>query len=357
MKTNLDIVLGLQYGDEGKGRITEYLTDKHNYDICARFNGGPNAGHTIIKNDVKYVTHSIPSGIINPDMICYIGPGCVINLEKLKTEIKDLELNGVKNIKNRLLISDRCHVITNENIIEDENHFNSLGTTKQGIGPCYSDKYKRIGKRIKDIEIDSDLKSMIYSKTLLDKVKLLEHLRNKEINILAEGAQSHFLDINSNDYPFVTSCHTTVGSALIGLELPHTMIRDVYGVFKPYVTKVGTGEFRHELKEIEKQLEDLIVEYGMEFGATTGRRRRIGWLDLQSLKEAININGVNKLAICKIDVLVALKCFEVFLSSNKSILFTNYKSLEIVEELENLLSQTINLVSLGPESASLLERK
>lgn len=333
----VDLLLGLQWGDEGKGKIVDVLTK--NYDIIARFQGGPNAGHTLIFDGNKHVLHTIPSGIFHKTAVNIIGNGVVIDPVIFKKELE--KLNKYKtNYAEKLLISRKAHLILPTHRLLDAASETSkgkakIGSTLKGIGPTYMDKTGRNGMRIGDLELDSwekkyksltekhikmldffdvdiqynleELEAEFYRG--IEKLKTLqfidsEHLLNKNIkenkNILAEGAQGSLLDIDFGTYPFVTSSNTTAAGACTGLGIAPNKIKNVFGVFKAYTTRVGSGPFPTELfdKDGEK-----MAKAGNEFGATTGRARRCGWLDLVALKYAVTINGVNKLMMMKADVL------------------------------------------------------
>lgn len=300
-KGKVDVVVGLQCGDCGKGRFVDYLAPE--YDIIARFNGGPNAGHSIWLNGKKFVTHIIPSGILYPDKICVIGPGCVISLDGLKKEIFELREAGIKVTPDNLKISHAAHVILNEHIELDKQKNEYLGTTKQGIGPAYSDKAARSGTRMGYVD-DHEIKTFICDTTAFVNTKLEQCAR-----ILCEGAQAFLLDIDHGQYPYVTSCNTTSGAVCTGLGISPRWVDKVFGVFKAYVTKVGTGPFPTLIEDPD--LEEKIREYGKEFGATTGRPRKCGWLDLVLLRTAIKVNGITDLAMTKLDVFDCLDEFKV----------------------------------------------
>ena len=331
----LDILLGLQWGDEGKGKIVDVLTP--NYDIIARFQGGPNAGHSLEFNKIKHVLHTIPSGIFRKDTYNLIGNGVVIDPVIFKNEIDNLKKLRV-NVEKNLFISKKAHLILPSHRVLDASSEKAKGKTKigstlKGIGPTYMDKTGRNGLRVGDIlennfqekylflkqkhsnilknqQFDFNLDD--YEKTWFEGIETLkkfqfidgEHFINKALNkekkILAEGAQGTLLDIDFGSYPYVTSSNTVSAGACTGLGVAPNKIGDVFGICKAYCTRVGEGGFPTEL--FDKDGENL-QKYGKEFGATTGRRRRCGWLDLPALKYAIMINGVTQLIITKIDVL------------------------------------------------------
>ena len=330
-----DVLLGLQWGDEGKGKIVDFISN--DYDLIARFQGGPNAGHTILIDQKKYVLHTIPSGIFNKNVQNLIGNGVVIDPITLCKELELLDNNGV-DYSNNLMISRKAHLI-----IPTHKHLDAaselskgkrkIGSTLRGITPTYMDKTGRNGLRIGDIELNSfekklnDLikkhKSILnfynYDKDIqleidewiesIEKIKKIKFVNSsyflndfisKGKKILAEGAQGTLLDIDFGTYPFVTSSNTISAGACNGLGIPPNKINEVIGVFKAYCTRVGNGPFPTELKG---KSGEIMAQKGNEFGSTTGRARRCGWIDLPALKYAININGVTKLSMMKSDVL------------------------------------------------------
>lgn len=331
------VVLGTQWGDEGKGKIVDLLTE--GADAVVRYQGGHNAGHTLIINDEKTVLHLIPSGILRDGVKCYIGNGVVIEPEALIKEIKNLEISGV-DVQSRLYISKAAPVIMPYHIKLDQlreikKGKEAIGTTGRGIGPAYEDKVARRGIRIGDL-FDADLLKHklqtvleyhnfviknyhqaeplsfdeVYQKALeqAEFIKdmcvdvtgaLHKHLEADE-KLLMEGAQGSLLDIDHGTYPFVTSSNTTAGSAATGSGLGATHIDYVLGITKAYTTRVGSGPFPTELFD-EDGAE--LAKRGVEFGATTGRARRCGWLDLVALKRAVQVNGVTGLCVTKLDVL------------------------------------------------------
>tara|TARA_Y100000739_G_scaffold223570_1_gene226622 strand:+ start:2096 stop:3367 length:1272 start_codon:yes stop_codon:yes gene_type:complete len=333
----VDLLLGLQWGDEGKGKIVDVLTS--NYDIIARFQGGPNAGHTLVFNDKKYVLHTIPSGIFHDNKINLIGNGVVIDPVILNKEIENIK-NEEVDIKKTLFISRKAHLILPTHRLldaasEKSKGKNKIGSTLKGIGPTYMDKTGRNGFRIGDLENDNwkikyqqlseKHKQLIkfynveldFSLDELEKefFKAIEDLRkidfvdseellfksqDEKKSILAEGAQGSLLDIDFGTYPYVTSSNTTAAGACTGLGISPNSINDVFGIFKAYTTRVGSGPFPTELFDTYGE---RMSKVGNEFGATTGRPRRCGWLDLVALKYACRINGVTKLMMMKTDVL------------------------------------------------------
>lgn len=335
-------VIGLQWGDEGKGKLVHILSK--DFDYVARFNGGNNAGHTIVRGGNSIIFHILPSGMINPDVCGIIGTGTVVNPEIFIDEIEKIRTFGVK-IDERLFISDRAHLILPYHIILDElieeKRSSKLGTTKRGIGPVYTDKFSREGLRVgemKDIPSFKDkLLDLINKKDeflrvlsngkfsipnkddivekytfyanelkpyIADTGKILRDAIKAGHSVLFEGAQGTLLDIDHGTYPYVTSSSTIAGSVSVGLGIPPKLIENVLGVVKAYTTRVGEGPFPTELFGEESQ---IILERGKEYGATTGRPRRCGWLDIVALRYAIEINGVNEIAIMKLDVLDGFK--------------------------------------------------
>ncbi len=330
------IVVGCQWGDEGKGKVVDMLAEKA--DVIARFQGGANAGHTIITKDKKLILHLIPSGVTYEDKICYIGNGVVLDLFGILEELEALKSEGI-SIKDRLFISSAANLVMPyhkliDGIEEKKRGGDGLGTTLRGIGPAYRDKISRCGVRLADLyaperlkkklEYQEKIKAEYFSgsdderadleKTYNDMIKLapifepfitnvsidLENHYKAGKTILYEGAQGAMLDIDLGTYPFATSSNTTVGGALTGLGIGPKMIDEVVGIVKAYTTRVGGGPFPTELVDDDGT---SLREAGCEYGATTGRPRRCGWLDLVSLKHACRINGVDKIAITKLDVL------------------------------------------------------
>ena len=341
----VDLLLGLQWGDEGKGKIVDVLTA--NYNIIARFQGGPNAGHTLVFNGRKHVLHTIPSGIFHDDATNLVGNGVVIDPVIFKKELDKLDEQDV-DYRKSLMISRKAHIILPTHRLLDAASEASkgkakIGSTLKGIGPTYMDKTGRNGIRVGDLEL-SDWKdryraladkheSMIsfynvdieydlaeLEKEFFEAVKVLKSLKfidSEEYifqaqksgkTILAEGAQGSLLDIDFGTYPYVTSSNTTAAGACTGLGVSPGQIGDVFGIFKAYTTRVGSGPFPTELFDEDGE---TMGRVGMEFGATTGRPRRCGWLDLVALKYACQVNGVTKLMMMKGDVLSGFKTLKV----------------------------------------------
>ena len=329
-----DILLGLQWGDEGKGKVVDVLTP--NYDVVARFQGGPNAGHTLEFEGQKYVLRSIPSGIFQGDKVNIVGNGVVLDPALFKEEAEALAASG-HDLRKRLVISKKAHLILPTHRLLDAAYEaakgkSKVGTTGKGIGPTYTDKISRNGLRVGDLLKDFDqkyaaakarheqiLKNLNFEYDLKDAeqkwmegVEYLkqfqlvdsEHLVNKLLkegkSILCEGAQGTMLDVDFGSYPFVTSSSTICAGACTGLGMAPNKIGDVYGIFKAYCTRVGAGPFPTELFD---EVGDKIRDLGHEYGAVTGRKRRCGWIDLVALKYAIMIDGVTKLIMMKSDVL------------------------------------------------------
>ena len=333
----VDLLLGLQWGDEGKGKIVDVLTK--DYDIIARFQGGPNAGHTLEFGGHKHVLHTIPSGIFHETAINLVGNGVVIDPVIFKKELDNLEKFNL-DLQSKLLISRKAHIILPTHRLLDAASEASkgkakIGSTLKGIGPTYMDKTGRNGLRIGDLELDGwkdkyrkladkheaminfynvdvqyDLaeleteffKAVEVLKTLqfIDSEEYLFQAQKEGKSILAEGAQGSLLDIDFGTYPFVTSSNTTAAGACTGLGIAPNKIKDVFGIFKAYTTRVGSGPFPTELFD---DYGKTMAKVGNEFGATTGRPRRCGWLDLVALKYAVQVNGVTQLMMMKGDVL------------------------------------------------------
>lgn len=305
-------LIGLQWGDEGKGKLIDYLANS--FDCVTRYQGGANAGHTVIYNDKKISLHLIPSGIFHPQKICIIGNGVVIDIKQLEKELKELSEMNI-NFENRFFISKRAHIIQPKHFIIEKEIAKEIGTTGKAIGPAYADKSIRKGIRMGDILNIEYLRSRGISRNFIkdlikfnnnyghfiaDTVELLHQFNAEGKRILFEGAQGVMLDIDFGTYPYVTSSSPTTGGILTGTGIPPFSISRIIGVTKAYTTRVGKGPFPTEM---EKTQQDIIREKGNEYGATTGRPRRCGWLDLVAIKFAIKITGTTELAISKIDVL------------------------------------------------------
>ena len=341
----VDLLLGLQWGDEGKGKIVDVLTK--NYDIIARFQGGPNAGHTLEFDGIKHVLHTIPSGIFHENAINLVGNGVVIDPVIFKKELDNLsKFEG--DFTKKLLISRKAHLILPTHRLLDAASEASkgkakIGSTLKGIGPTYMDKTGRNGIRVGDLEMnnwkdkyralankheamidfyDVDLQydlneleadffksiDVLKSIKFIDSEEYLHQAQKDQKTILAEGAQGSLLDIDFGTYPFVTSSNTTAAGACTGLGIAPNKIKEVYGIFKAYTTRVGSGPFPTELFD---EYGKTMGRVGKEFGATTGRPRRCGWLDLVALKYAVQINGVTQLMMMKGDVLSGFDSLKV----------------------------------------------
>ena len=421
------VVVGLQYGDEGKGKITDVLSAKSDYVV--RFQGGDNAGHTVYVGDEKFVLHLLPSGVLQCRGKCIIANGVVVNPKSFIKEIEQLESKGMPT--DHVFISRRAHVIMPYHILldtyrEEEKGGTEIGTTKKGIGPCYEDKIARVGIRMVDLlnpeilreKIEKNLKiknsvfekyfekeglnaDEMYNEFLEIGKKLQNRIVDTEVelneaikegkNVLFEGAQALMLDIDFGTYPFVTSSSPSTGGVCTGAGVPPTALQNLIGVSKAYTTRVGNGPFPSEL---DNELGGQIRKVGHEYGATTGRPRRTGWLDLVSLKHACMINGINNLVITKLDVLTGIRPLKIVTSyiteDGKEIdYFTSsttklykytpvYQELEgwdeditkvrsydelpenakkYIEYIEKYLGINVYLVSVGPERSQNIIRK
>lgn len=420
----VDVLLGLQWGDEGKGKIVDFLAPK--YQIICRFQGGPNAGHTLKFEGRKHVLHTIPSGIFRQDIINIIGNGVVIDPVTLSGELKNVKAAGV-TIDGNLLVARKAHLILPTHRMLDqasEAHKgkSKIGSTLRGIGPTYMDKTGRNGLRVGDIETsDFDSKYLALKEKHLGLLRIYPHLdfdleKEEEqwmqslddlralplidgeyyINdalsagkhILAEGAQGSMLDIDFGTYPYVTSSNTITAGACTGLGIAPRQIGEVIGITKAYCTRVGSGPFPSELFDEDGR---KLAEIGMEFGATTGRPRRCGWLDIPQLKYTIMLNGVTQLVMTKVDVLDSfpqIKVAKAYRMGNHET--TNFpydicendispvwktyegwntsldgimtyedlpaKTQSYVEDLENRLQVKFSMISTGPERSKLITR-
>ena len=333
--TKVDVLLGLQWGDEGKGKIVDVLTPK--YDIVARFQGGPNAGHTLEFNGTKHVLHTIPSGIFHEHVTNIVGNGVVIDPIVFATEIEKLTAKNV-NVAARLLISKKAHLILPTHKLLDaaseaEKGKSKIGSTLKGIGPTYMDKTGRNGLRIGDIlsenfiekyntlvekhkkmlshfQFEYSLDEMetawfegievLKTLTFIDSENYLHKAIREDKKILAEGAQGSLLDIDFGSYPFVTSSNTVAAGACTGLGVAPNSIGSAFGIFKAYCTRVGSGPFPTEL---DNEVGEAMRKEGNEFGSTTGRARRCGWLDIPALRYACRLNGITELYMMKADIL------------------------------------------------------
>jgi len=414
----VDLLLGLQWGDEGKGKIVDVLTS--NYNIIARFQGGPNAGHTLVFNGMKHVLHTIPSGIFHDNAVNLVGNGVVIDPVIFKNELDKLATQDV-DYRKSLVISRKAHLILPTHRLLDAASEASkgkakIGSTLKGIGPTYMDKTGRNGIRVGDLELDNwkdkyralankhesmvnfynvDLEynleeleaeffkavDVLKSLKFIDSEEYLHQALRDQKSILAEGAQGSLLDIDFGTYPFVTSSNTTAAGACTGLGIAPTSIGEVFGIFKAYTTRVGSGPFPTELFDEDGE---TMGRVGNEFGATTGRSRRCGWLDLVALRYACQVNGVTQLMMMKADVLSGFKSLKVCTAynykgniihhfpynvdpENITPIYTNFegwtedltemnndstlpKSLNAyIDFLENELQIPIKVVSVGPD--------
>lgn len=343
----VDVLLGLQWGDEGKGKVVDVLTPK--YDVISRFQGGPNAGHTLEFNGEKYILRSIPSGIFQGGKVNIIGNGVVLDPSLFKQEAEALAASG-HDLKKTLRISKKAHLILPTHRILDAAYEaakgdGKIGTTGKGIGPTYTDKVSRNGVRVGDILNDFKavyakakmrheeiLKSLNYTYDITEQeaqwFEAIEYLKTFELidsehvinnylkegkSVLAEGAQGTMLDVDFGSYPFVTSSNTVCAGCCTGLGIAPRTIGEVYGIFKAYCTRVGSGPFPTELFD---ETGDKLCEIGHEFGSVTGRKRRCGWIDLVALKYAIMVNGVTQLIMMKSDVLDSFETIKACVGYN-----------------------------------------
>ena len=415
----LDVLLGLQWGDEGKGKIVDVLTK--NYDFIARFQGGPNAGHTLKFDGIKHVLHTIPSGIFHEGAQNLVGNGVVIDPVIFQKELKNLEKFKIDYSKS-LLISRKAHLIIPTHRLldaasEKAKGNKKIGSTLKGIGPTYMDKTGRNGIRIGDLEFPNwktkyreladkheelisfyevdltyDLQALesdffaaidfiVDKLNFVDSESVLASAQANQKKILAEGAQGSLLDIDFGTYPFVTSSNTTAAGACTGLGVAPNKINNVFGIFKAYTTRVGSGPFPTELFD---KIGEKIADVGHEFGATTGRPRRCGWLDLVALKYAVQVNGVTQLMMMKGDVLSGIETIKICTQYEYRGELINHMPFSIVEDyinpkyiemegwreeitnctsygelpsqmkeyvtfIENYLEKPIRLVSVGPD--------
>ncbi len=334
------VIVGAQWGDEGKGKIVDIYTERA--DMVVRFGGGPNAGHTLVVGDDKLVVRLVPSGILRAETTCVLAQGMVIDPRSLVTELDELERRGIK-LAGRLLVSDRAHVIFPYHVLIDglrEKGKDAIGTTKRGVGPCYEDKVARrgiplgafrdtnrlrelVGRAIDDWApivhhlgagevqvptVDEVLAAIEPTRArivpmLVDSQALVERTVRAGKKVVLEGAQGTLLDVDHGTYPFVTSSTPTAGGACVGAGIGPTRIDEVVGLVKAYTTRVGGGPFPTELHD---HIGERIRKVGAEFGSVTGRPRRTGWLDLPALRYAVRVNGLDALAITKLDVLTGL---------------------------------------------------
>ncbi|EGR29579.1 hypothetical protein IMG5_152900 [Ichthyophthirius multifiliis] len=422
LNSKVCVIVGSQWGDEGKGKLVDILAGK--YDVCARYNGGANAGHTIIVNGVKYPFHLLPCGILYPQTLNLLGNGTVIHLQTMFDELKQLDRDKIC-YKGRLMLSDRAHLVTSLSIAADskneeqsKNQF--LGTTKRGIGPTYASKMNRYGLRIgdlknwdtfqqkynylqqkfKDFDIQpqqdelkefKQLRDRLLSENMIvDSVYLLNKQMKEGKKILVEGANACLLDIDFGTYPYVTSSSTSVGGVCTGLGIPPQNIQTVVGIVKAYTTRVGEGPFPTELQD---ENGEHFRKVGREFGTTTGRPRRCGWLDIPLLRYSNMINKFSSINITKLDVLDQMDQIKIatkYLIDGKEIGYmpstidelsqvqveyiklkgwkkdiskiTTYRSLpkeakEYIKTIEKLLKVPVSWIGTGPERESMIQKK
>ncbi len=399
----ITVVIGTHFGDEGKGKIVDYLArDCH---MVVRYNGGNNAGHTIISPRGKLVLHLIPAGIFNPDCICIIGPGVVIRPGSLYAEMDALSEMGI-NLEDRLFISSRAHIVMPWHLALDEleDRKKKIGTTRRGIGPTYSDKTARNGIRVGDallpgfkkkvremfkermeflkreykFTLDEDLNEWLYTeekigKYITDTEPIIWNAMECDKNILLEGAQGTLLDIDFGTFPFVTSSPTTASGACQGSGIPPMRIDRVIGVVKAYTTRVGEGPLPTEIKD---ETGEMLREKGGEYGATTGRPRRCGWLDGVLLRYAVKLSGITSLALTKLDVLSGfgeIKICEAYRRGDKRYTYPPFSindvqpvykilpgwneiednlpqnAFDFIKAIENISGTKVGIVSTGPE--------
>lgn len=386
------IVLGAQWGDEGKGKIVDLLSNRTRW--VARYQGGANAGHTLKFEDTEFVLHLVPSGIFHKDVRCVIGNGTVIDPDALLSEIEAIEKMGTET-QGRLFVSETAHVILPYHKTWDQAHEASMGdqkigTTGRGIGPAYVHKISRSGIRMMDlldeeelrnkvtanakelnialkglgsketVEVEPVVKQMLEAGNklkpyIIDTVDLLNEAHTNEESIMLEGAQGSLLDVDHGTYPYVTSSSPTSGGACIGTGLPPSAITNVMGITKAYCTRVGNGPFPTELLD---ETGELLRKTGYEFGATTGRPRRCGWIDLVALRYAVRINGINEIALTKLDVLDRFDeiklCTDYLINGQKTRHFPlNLKLLEKAEPVYTTLSGWQESTVTAPARADL----
>ena len=331
---HVDIVCGLAWGDEAKGKIVSNLIETNNYDWVCRWSGSHNAGHTIFVNGEKFVTHIIPAGVFH-GVNSLIGPDCLVNISELKKEMFYLSDHGIDLSK--LYISSNVNIITENHKLEDKNRYmKTQGSTGKGVAPCARDKYARTGTLLSNLPNNELSDLFVFNKNIIFDIK------NLYGNILCEGAQGNWLDINFGNYPYVTSANTLPYTAC-SLGFSPRKIRDIYGATKIYDTRVGVDpDFTDDL--LKDNVLSKIAEVGSEFGATTGRTRKVNWLNLDKLIDSINISGSNKIIISKVDILEKINVFKViydhktkeFDSLNKMIRFVNDTILNLCSEVNSI---------------------
>lgn len=317
----VDICCGLNWGDEAKGKLIAHLAKTKNYNMVCRWAGGNNAGHTIYINGKKYKTHLIPCGIFF-NKLSVIGPECVVNMESFNEEINYLKNNGFDT--SLIKISPNAHVITDKHIEEDKRDYSLQGTTSRGIAPCYRDKYARIGIQVKNFTFFNDY---IWDENLYG-------------NVLCEGAQGYWLDINKGNYPYVTSSNTLPYGAC-SLGFPPQKIRNIYGATKIYDTRSGIDPLFPESLLDDPEL-SLIIQYGKEYGTTTGRKRKVNWLNMDKLIDAIKVSGSNYVIFSKIDILTELKIFKLIYDNS-------IQKFDTIDDMLNFIIQTLNRSCNAPK--------
>lgn len=376
------IILGTHWGDEGKGKGTDLFSE--NADITVKFNGGNNAGHSVVIGNKKFALHSLPSGVLRKGVINYITNGAVINIEEIIKEIDKLNSDPKINISPKnLKISNQAHIVTNENVAEDKKD-KKIGTTGKGIGPTYSNKAKRIGIRTTDLDKENTLKKYITNTT-----QLLNDDIKKNKKIIFEGGQGTMLDLDHGTYPFVTSSNTIAGGVCTGAGIAPKHIKKVIGIMKAYTTRVGEGPFPTELTK-ETEINNFLVKNGQEFGVTTGRERRCGWFDGVIGKFSVMVNGIEEILLTKIDILTGLekiklchaykineKIYNVYPNNTKEFELakplyyefegwdekikglTDYNKLpknaiHYIKAIEDLVECKINFIGTGPERKEII---
>lgn len=327
-----DIVVGLSFGDEGKGKVTHHLLKNGDYTHCIRFNGGCNAGHTIYHEGVKFVTHHIPAGVFF-GVRSIIGNGCVVNIDQFNREIQMLHDGGI-DTNGLIFIANNAHIITDAHLEEDGKD-TTIGTTKRGNGPAYRDKYDRQGTLASE--------ALVGTPYLIDMYREL-YETDEEVVILCEGAQGFGLDIDWGDYPYVTSSHCTTAGALLN-GIPPQAVRRVYGITKAYDTYVGAKNFHGEGRVF-----DLLQSLGNEFGATTGRPRQCNWLNVRDLKKAVDINGVTDVIINKVDILREVGEWNLRSSDNNAIMLKLGSEVAWKQYIRRLLNDNTNINVVFSES-------
>jgi adenylosuccinate synthase len=397
--TRNTVILGTQWGDEGKGKLVDALADE--FDVVARSAGGSNAGHTIVAHGTKYVFHLLPSGLLHPNTTGMVGNGCVVHVPDLMKEIDELEKTGLE-IENRIKLSDKAHMLLDyhrviDGRLEELRGDGKVGTTKQGIGPCYTDKAMRIGVRLGDLreptvlrekiktacefhnqaldlhlDAEEEFKEVMFVQDrvlpLLDDTRLwLNEQMDKGKKVLFEGAQAHHLDIDHGTYPYVTSSSCTIGGVCAGSGVGPQKLERIIGIVKAYTTRVGEGPFRTELDD---ELGKKIQEIGGEFGATTGRPRRCGWLDADAVRESVVVNGITDVNLTKLDVLTGLSEIKVWFDGKyKTFKGWNEDITELrtfdelpktaqkyVQAIEKMFGAKASSIGVGPDREALIFR-